>query len=122
MQHLQTGKLGETFALAWLKNNGYQVLQTNYHCRWGEIDLIAQSGSVLVFVEVKTRCGNGFGTPQAAVTISKQKKMSQTALTYLNEHQITNQDCRFDVIAVLLSNNGSLRKIELISDAFNFIE
>ena len=110
------GKRGEELTAAWLEEKGYTILARNYHSRWGEIDLIAEKGEYLAFVEVKLRRSSKFSTPREAVTPAKQHKLRQTALIYLAE---TGLDCqpRFDVAEVYLGKNGTAQ-IEYYEDAF----
>lgn len=119
MRHLLLGEQGERQALKFLKMNGYKIRDTNYRCPLGEIDIVASCDSVLVFLEVKTRSSEKYGPPQLAVNAAKQKKLTQLALYYLNQHEISKQDCRFDVVAVRLTPKGELLNIELIQNAFD---
>ena len=114
-----TGEKGELAAVSFLKRNGYQILETNYRCAIGEIDVIAQEKNELVFVEVKTRKSGEMGYPEEAVGIKKQKKMSQLALWYLQNETINNANARFDVVAITVSETK--KEIRLIKNAFDFI-
>ena len=96
------------------------MLERNYRCPFGEIDLIAQQNRQIVFIEVKTRRSLKFGIPQAAVTSTKQKRISQVALNYLQIHDLLDAPCRFDVIAILLSRKAELIKLHQIENAFAF--
>ena len=86
-------KIGETFAAEHLKEQGYRILARNYRFRHGEIDLIAQQGKRIVFVEVKTRRSLKFGSPQAAVTKQKQRQISKIALAYLQKQNLLDAPC-----------------------------
>ena len=114
----QIGKMGEDLAAEFLKANHYNILERNYRNRIGEIDIIAEDNSVLCFVEVKTRTSNSFGFPLEAISRSKQRKISQTVLTYLKAHKIIEGDFRFDTIAVMLDLAGGKPDINLIKNAF----
>lgn len=114
-----TGKKGENIAAAYLKKNGYRIRETNYRCALGEIDIIAREKDELVFVEVKTRSSVELGYPEQAVGINKQKKMSQVALWYLEEKNLTDTKARFDVVAITKSD--SQEEIKLIKNAFDFV-
>lgn len=114
-----TGRTGETVAAVFLKNNGYQIVETNYRCPLGEIDIIARDQDDLVFIEVKTRTSTTLGYPEQAVGIIKQKKMSLLALWYLEHMNLHNAKARFDVVAVTMSNAEP--EIRLIQNAFDFI-
>ncbi|MGB3212771.1 MAG: YraN family protein [Desulforhopalus sp.] len=111
------GKKGEEKATKYLRAKGYSILHKNYRCKIGEIDIIAQDGPVLVFIEVKTRSGLLFGTPAAAVTLKKQRQISRTAQYYLAELSIFDSPARFDVVSVLSGDSGNDR-IDHIKDAF----
>lgn len=117
---IKIGKIGEAFAVDYLKAQDYQILEQNYRLRFGEIDLIARQGRRTVFVEVKTRRSLKFGTPQTAVTPTKQKQISKVALSYLQEHNLLDGACRFDVIAVFLSLQCKLINLHHIENAFEF--
>jgi len=112
------GKAGEALAVDFLKRKGYKILEQNYRTRWGEIDTIAQDESVLVFVEVKTRRSLKFGAPHESVGISKQRKMSKTALEYLQEKDLFDTACRFDILAITLPPATQQPHIEHIENAF----
>jgi len=111
------GTRGEEIATAYLKKRNYKVLETNYRCRCGEIDIIARDGSVLVFVEVKTRRTASYGPPQLSVTPFKQRQISKAALTYLAKNRLMESFARFDVIGVLLRDNPP--QVDHIKDAFD---
>ena len=117
---LNIAKIGESYAVAHLKARGYQILAQNYRFGRGEIDLIAQDGDCIVFVEVKARRTLKFGTPQSAVTTQKQRQISKVALGYLKAHNRFDAPCRFDVIAIHLSPQLELLKLEQIENAFAF--
>ena len=115
-RHLITGKKGEALAARFLKNEGYEIVSQNYRTPLGEIDIIALEGETLVFVEVKTRTGSDFGTPQAAVDFKKQSKITRVALSYLGNLKSDPGLCRFDVVAVQKNFKGY--HVELIRNAF----
>lgn len=113
-----TRKIGSTFekqAGEYLKSKGYSVIEYNFRCKAGEIDIIAADGETLVFCEVKYRSDNRKGTPFDAVTINKQKRICRTALYYMAKHQLSDVSCRFDVVGI----TGD--KIEVIQNAFAYI-
>lgn len=113
-----TGREGEEIAAAYLRKAGYRLLERNYRCRFGEIDIVAEVGRTIVFAEVKCRRTGAYGDPQLAVGLPKQKKLSLTALHYLNERHIADRCARFDVVAVKLLP-GEIQ-VELIRNAFEF--
>ena|SRR5450759_2005345 len=114
-----TGKEGEKIAAAYLKKNGYRIIEINFRCPIGEIDIVAKEKNDLVFVEVKTRKSIELGYPEQAVGIRKQKKMSQLALWYLQKRKIADTNARFDVVAVTLIPENN--EVKLIKNAFDFI-
>ncbi len=117
---LNIAEMGESFAAGHLKAHGYKILAQNYRSGRGEIDIVAQDGDCIVFVEVKTRRSLKFGTPQAAVTTQKQRQISKVAMGYLHAHNRFEAPCRFDVIAIHLSPKLELLKLEQIQNAFEF--
>ena len=117
---LDIAKTGESLAVAHLKGRGYNILERNYRAVRGEIDLIAQDSDFIVFVEVKTRRSLKFGLPQTAVTTQKQRQISKVALAYLQTKNLFDTPCRFDVIAIHLSPQLELLKLEQIESAFEF--
>jgi putative endonuclease len=115
------GKNGEEIVARYLKNKGYTILIENYRCKLGEIDIIARDGPVLVFIEVKTRSGLGYGSPAASVNPRKQKQISRAAQWYLAERQLFDSPARFDVVSVLCRDTHC-RRIDHISNAFDLCE
>lgn len=109
-----TGGDAERCAEEFLKQHSLVLLQRNYRCRFGEIDLIMQDGAALVFVEVRMRAGAFFGGAASSITVLKQKKIVRTARHYLASVR-TEPSCRFD--AVLLSGREG-GQIEWVKDAF----
>ena len=107
----RTGRLGEDAAARYLMRAGYQVVERNYRCRAGEIDLVARDGETLVFIEVRARTSTAFGTPEESVTARKQQKMIACALTYLSERGRPDQDWRIDVVAVTL-DRGRVSRLD----------
>lgn len=110
------GKAGEEAAVRYLCQRGYQILEQNYRCRFGEIDLIARDGRTLVFIEVKTRRSQKFGPAAAAVTLEKQRHLVKASQLYLIQRGKAYELCRFDVVAIEL--DAQTPRIELIKDAF----
>ena len=116
--NLSAGERGEAAASQRLAEKGFQILETNWYSRYGEIDLIAAGGGTLVFCEVKTRSEDSVGTPREAVGSAKRKKLTETALSYLSEHPSELQP-RFDVIEVTLSRaDGAVLSVEHLENAF----
>jgi len=115
-QYHAIGKVGEEVAIQYLRQHGYQVLERNYRCRFGEIDLIARDGSTLAFIEVKTRRSRKFGPAAAAVTLEKQRHLVKASQVYLTRKHQVYELCRFDVVTIELE--AHIPRIELIKDAF----
>lgn len=115
MNKRAVGTVYEKRAGVYLTEQGYQILEYNFRCRLGEIDIVAKDGAYLVFVEVKYRKSTGSGSPLEAVDYKKQKIISRTASYYCLTHGYgETMPCRFDVVAVL----GD--KIQLIQNAFEY--
>lgn len=112
---LKLGFRAEQQARSYLRAQGLQWIESNYRCRWGEIDLIMQDKEYLVFVEVRARASSSFGGAVASVTYSKQQKLIKTATTYLVAKQILGkQPVRFDVLGL----EGTNLQINWIKNAF----
>jgi putative endonuclease len=110
-QHLAVGRLGENRAANWYTEHGYRVVDRNWRCRIGEIDLVAVRGDVLVICEVKTRRTDTYGQPYEAVTPAKQRRLRHLAAAYLasqGTHRFY-EEIRFDVVSIL---GSSLRVIQ----------
>ena len=102
------GLSGEEAAAAWYTTRGYEVLDRNWRCRTGELDLVVAQRRLVVFCEVKTRSSDLFGTPAEAVTRTKADRLRRLAMMWLREHPAGGQaDIRFDVVSVLLPRAGS---------------
>ncbi len=101
MKNLQDiGVTGESQARSYLERKGWRWLASNFRTRWGEIDLVMEEGSTLVFVEVKHRLDASFGEPQEAVTRTKRSHMTKAALEYIQKTGLTDRNVRFDVVAI----------------------
>ncbi len=114
------GAAGEKAACQYLKKNGYKILTCNYRCATGktigEIDIIAQKGDLVSFVEVKTRKNEAFGLPCEFVTTAKQQRIIKTAYTYIAEHNL-DLNYSFDIIEVL-HDGKKVQTIRHIPHAF----
>jgi putative endonuclease len=110
------GKAGEEAAVQYLLQQGYRILERNYRCRVGEIDLIARDGKTLAFIEVKTRRSQRFGPAASAVTWAKQRHLIKASQVYLMQTRKLNELCRFDVVTIEM--DAHRLHIELIKDAF----
>ena len=113
------GEEGERIAETFLRKKGYRVVERNYRCPVGELDLILLDRRVVVFVEVKTRTDDRFGAPLESVGPRKQKKMIKTALFFLTRHRLHNRDARFDVVGI--SYQGGEPMVEHIQNAFEVV-
>ncbi len=113
------GKLGEDIATKYLENKGYTILTRNYRKPWGEIDIIAKKSGDLVFVEVKTRTSNQFGTPLEAITYWKLKSLIKTAQFYKMTHHNLPDSLRIDAVSVIL-NGQDVQSIELTKNISGF--
>lgn len=111
------GRTGERLAAEELARRGYLILEHNFRCSYGEIDLVAEDENDLIFVEVKTRRGNAFGLPEEAVTLRKQQKIVQVASYYLDLHACSERSWRIDVVAVQLDRGGKLEEIRIYQHA-----
>lgn len=109
----EIGTAYEKRAVLFLQEKGYEILQTNFRCHQGEIDIVAKEGRYIVFVEVKYRQSDRNGLPEEAVGVYKQKKIIQTARYYLYRNGWREETpCRFDVVGI------SGEEIRLLRDAF----
>ena len=106
------GRCGEAVAFNYLIENNYKILNTNFSCKLGEIDIIAKDKEYLVFIEVKTRYSRKFGDPLEAVDERKQYKIRNIATMYLKTNRLLDTPCRFDVIAILGDSDDDIRHIE----------
>jgi putative endonuclease len=114
----RVGSIGEEAAVRLMRSKGMTILHQNYRMVFGEIDIVAQDGSVLVFCEVKTRDSDRFGDPECAITPIKQRQMRRSAEGYLMLNRLDEQECRFDVAAVQI--DGGEPEITYFENAFFF--
>lgn len=113
----ETGRYGEDIAVQALRAHGYQIIDQNWRCWIGEVDVVAREGEEWVFVEVKTRQGTAYGTPEEAVTGSKQSKLLRLGAAYLAEHNCGDAPWRVDVVAIDLGQTGKVRRLAIYRDA-----
>ena len=111
------GAFGERLAAAHLEAKGYRIRARNYRCREGEIDIVAQDGETLVFVEVRTRRGDALGGPAESVTAIKEARLVAAAMAYVQALPQAPADQRIDVVAVQLSPDGRLLAVDHIEGA-----
>ncbi len=100
-RHLITGRAGEELAAAFLAEKGFRVMERNFRCSGGEIDLVCDDAGTLVFVEVKTRSGDVRGEPGEAVGAAKKKRLIKAAALYLCHHRAWSRPSRFDLVGIL---------------------
>ena len=112
------GELGEQAAADALQKDGYRIVARNHRCRRGEVDLVAERGELLVFVEVRTRASSAFGAPQETVDPAKQRRVIAAARDFLARWRGPERGVRFDVIAVVDGAKGpTLTHLENAFDA-----
>lgn len=112
MNAKETGAAGEESARRFLLKKGFKIIAQNYAVPGGELDLVAQDGNTLAFIEVKTRASNGFGGPAAAITPAKQKRITLAAVCYIKEKRPKFDSIRFDAVCILAED------VQYIPNAF----
>ena len=110
---MSRGDAAEALAAAFLEARGFSVVERNYRCKFGEVDIIARSGAMTVFIEVRARKSSSFGGAAESITAAKRKKVITAARHYLTSHRL-DCACRFDVVLLM----GEPPRIEWIRDAF----
>ena len=110
----EIGAYGESLAKNFLRDQGYYILEQNFSCKIGEIDLIARDGDYICFVEVKTRYSQDYGTPGESITYHKRKKLYKIAQYYILINKIQNSSFRFDAVEIILLNSSF--KLNLIKN------
>ena len=117
MKRQDTGKLGEKLAAEFIRKQGYVILQTNYRCPEGEVDIVARQKDCLVFVEVRAKRGREFGSPEESITPAKMEKLRRVAAHYRQTHDDMPDSWRIDVVAVEIDRQDRPLRIELIENA-----
>jgi len=112
------GRWGEARAARFLQARGWAVLARNYRFGRREVDLIVRRGPLLAFVEVKTRAGEGYGPPQAAITSRKRREIEAVARHYLVRHGLQDADVRFDAVAITVLRGEGRVEVEHLEDAW----
>jgi putative endonuclease len=115
------GERGEQAAVRYLKRKGYHIVGRQIDLGVGELDIVAVDGRTVVFVEVKTRSSDAAGTPAEAVDELRQRRMTRAALAYLKSHGLLNHAARFDIVAVVWSQDARVPSIEHIQNAFSAV-
>jgi putative endonuclease len=116
-RRVRTGRSAEIVAAADLGRRGYRIIASNYRCRQGEIDFVAEEGGVLAFVEVRCKTTDAYGSPAGSITQAKMRRLAATAEHFMQEHGEPPSGCRFDVVEVV-PVNGKLAVRDVIKDAF----
>jgi putative endonuclease len=117
MKRREAGILGEKIAGDFLKKRGYHILETNYRCPEGEIDIIARHKDCLVFVEVRSKTSAEFGSPEESITRAKIQRLVAATACYRQSHQNLPSSCRIDIVAVEMNRKGKPSRIKLIENA-----
>ena len=117
MKRRDTGILGERIAQEFLKERKYQIVETNYRCPEGEIDIVSRHNDYLVFVEVRTKRSHEFGSPEESITTAKKERLKAAALYYQQAHNDLPPLWRIDVVAIELDEKARPSRIELIENA-----
>lgn len=112
------GDFGEDLAEDYLRKLGYNILERNFSCKIGELDLIGKDKTHIAFIEVKTRYDSQYGLPCEAVTASKKYKLYKTAQYYIMIKKLYHENFRFDVVDIILSKVDNRHEVRLIKNAF----
>lgn len=115
-RRIELGRRGEELAVRELTGRGYDVIERNWHCQVGEVDIVARQGEAWVFVEVRTRRGDAFGTPEESLTAAKQTRMVRVAQHYLIEHGLGDVDWRLDLVAVEVDHAGRPARLDVLEN------
>ena len=121
MKRQETGNLGEKLAADFIQKQGYVILQTNYRCPEGEVDIVARQQDCLVFVEVWAKRGREFGSPEESITPAKMDKLRRVAAHCYQTHEDIPDSWRIDVVALEIDRQNRPRRIELIENAVSEI-
>ena len=111
------GRKAERLAAIRLRQLGYRIVEANFRCRYGELDIVAWDGDTLAFVEVRSHATLDFGSPAESIGPRKRARLCLTAQAYLEQIEIPDPNCRFDVVEIVFAE-GQEPSIELIKDAF----
>ncbi len=117
-QRMDTGKKGEQLAREHIRQQGYTLLEKNFRCKLGEIDLIARDRHMVVFLEVRTKTSAAYGPAYNSVTPHKRRQVKRVALFYIAQHNLVNTQFRFDVIGILLNPQSGDFHLDHIQNAF----
>ncbi len=111
------GRRGEALAKSHLSSLGYSILHTNYRTASGEIDLVTQKDGTMVFVEVRTKSGGEFGSPEESITSTKRARLVLAVEEYLQTQNADHSNWRIDVVAVELRHGSGPTRVEVIENA-----
>ncbi|MBI3268512.1 MAG: YraN family protein [Planctomycetes bacterium] len=117
MSNAESGRQGEELAAAFLVRQGYRIVERNFRCKVGEIDIVAVEGRVVCFVEVKARAGAGFGDPIDAVDRGKQRRLIRAARLYATQKRLAGIGLRYDIVSVRL--DATPPAVQLFRAAFD---
>jgi putative endonuclease len=117
MKRRETGLTGERVACDFLEKNGYHIIETNYRCPGGEIDIIARQENTLVFIEVRTKKSLQFGSPEESITPVKMERLRNVAAHYGQNHDNLPSLWRIDVVAIQMDRRDRVTRIEIIENA-----
>lgn len=106
------GKQGEEYAVAYLQEHGYQILHTNYTCRFGELDIVVQKEKKIIFVEVRTRISSSYGKPIDSITYLKTRHLSRTIRCYISQYKLSDYIFSVDAITVILDAKRKVKEIK----------
>ena len=112
-----TGHLGEKLAQDFLRNKGYRIVETNFRCHRGEIDIVAKHKDFLVFVEVRSKRNLEWGTPEESITTGKKRRVKAAAFRYLQQLEKQPKQWRIDVVVLEINEAGKAKRIEHIENA-----
>jgi len=112
MRRRQIGEWGEAVALRHLESTGYRIRARNWRTPEGEVDIVAEDGDTIVFVEVKARTTRNFGWPEESITSAKRRRLQRVAWAYLEAHEMLDAIWRIDVIAIDRSSSGAVERLE----------
>jgi len=118
ISRIQLGAIGEDAAMRVLRRRGYRIRDRNLRCPMGELDLVAEDGGTLVFLEVKTRSTSDYGGPFEAISPLKRRRLQRLAVYYLATRRLMDRPCRFDAVSVSVDPAGRIRGVEVLVDAF----
>jgi putative endonuclease len=117
MKRHRIGAWGEEIARQYLETKGYRILARNWRTQEGEVDLVAQDGETIVFVEVKTRTSKEFGWPEESITVTKRRRLQRSAMAYLSDQDLIDILWRIDVIAIDRNHSGGVERLDHYIDA-----